>query len=318
MVTVMLLITMIFGMLVSENIGQFIENGLYRDAVIMSEQTQYQKIVVTRHKDDVRLYIDGNVQFSSKDEYRYHEALVHIPMNVAASRSEVLILGGGDGMAARELLKYPETNITMIDLDSEMTRICSEDKVISALNEGSLDSDRVTIINMDAYKYLEDCDKKYDVIIVDLPDPNNEALAKLYSNIFYRMCGNALAPGGVLNVQSTSPYYATKSFWCVTKTLESEGFVVSPYHLQVPAFGDWGFNMAVKPDNDMVEGDRIAYENIRIDSGIETKYLTEDIIQSLFRFGKDESPAPGDNIEVNQLTKPVMIQYYNEAVRNWE
>ena len=308
MVTVMLLITMIFGMLVSENIGQFIENGL----------TQYQKIVVTRHKDDVRLYIDGNVQFSSKDEYRYHEALVHIPMNVAASRSEVLILGGGDGMAARELLKYPETNITMIDLDSEMTRICSEDKVISALNEGSLDSDRVTIINMDAYKYLEDCDKKYDVIIVDLPDPNNEALAKLYSNIFYRMCGNALAPGGVLNVQSTSPYYATKSFWCVTKTLESEGFVVSPYHLQVPAFGDWGFNMAVKPDNDMVEGDRIAYENIRIDSGIETKYLTEDIIQSLFRFGKDESPAPGDNIEVNQLTKPVMIQYYNEAVRNWE
>ena len=148
---------------------------------------------------------------------------------------------------------------------------------------------------MDAYKYLEGCDKKYDVIIVDLPDPNNEALAKLYSNIFYRMCGNALAPGGVLNVQSTSPYYATKSFWCVTKTLESEGFVVSPYHLQVPAFGDWGFNMAVKADNDMVvsdggsfasegnasvsSGKRIAYEKIKINSGIETKYLSEDNIQ---------------------------------------
>jgi spermidine synthase len=148
------------------------------------------------------------------------------------------------------------------------------------------------------------------------------------------MCGNALAPGGVLNVQSTSPYYATKSFWCVTKTLESEGFVVSPYHLQVPAFGDWGFNMAVKADNDMVvsdggsfasegnasvsSGKRIAYEKIKINSGIETKYLSEDNIQALFRFGKDEIPGPEDNIEVNQLTKPVMIKYYNEAVRNWE
>jgi spermidine synthase len=324
MATVMLLIIMIFGMVVSENIGRFIENGLYRDNVIMSEQTQYQKIVVTRHKDDVRLYIDGNVQFSSMDEYRYHEALVHIPMSVAESNSEVLILGGGDGMAARELLKYPDTNITMIDLDSEMTRICSEDKVISELNEGSLVSDRVTIINMDAYKYLEDCDKKYDVIIVDLPDPNNEALAKLYSNVFYRMCGNALAPGGVINVQSTSPYYATKSFWCVTKTLESEGFVVAPYHLQVPAFGDWGFNMAVKADSTFAvdsedgSGKRIATENITLDSALSTKYLSEDNIQSLFVFGKDEKPQDGEEIAVNQLTKPVMIQYYNEAVRNWE
>jgi Predicted spermidine synthase with an N-terminal membrane domain len=347
--TICLLIIMIIGMFFSENIGSFIENGLYRDHIILSEQTQYQKIVVTRHKDDVRLYIDGNVQFSSMDEYRYHEALVHIPMSVTSDRSEVLILGGGDGMAARELLKYPETKITMVDLDSEMTRICSEDKVIAELNNNSLISDRLTIYNMDAYEYLENCNKKYGVVIVDLPDPNNEALAKLYSNVFYRMCGNVLVPGGVVNVQSTSPYYATKSFWCITKTMESEGFIVAPYHLQVPAFGDWGFNMAVKADNDFVtmsddsniENDnenvisdssntnnekimdgksayRFEYEKIRIDDNLETKFLSNDNIQSLFIFGKDEKPADMNDIEVNQLTKPVMIQYYNDAVRNWE
>ncbi|MBR3041471.1 MAG: polyamine aminopropyltransferase [Eubacterium sp.] len=312
--TIVLMLIMIFGMLVSENIGRFIENGLYRDMVIMSEQTPYQKIVVTRHKDDVRLYIDGNVQFSSMDEYRYHEALVHIPMSITGSRSEVLILGGGDGMAARELLKYPDTKITMVDLDSEMTRICSEDKVISELNQNSLKSDRLTIINMDAYEYLEKCNKKYGVVIVDLPDPNNEALAKLYSNVFYRMCGNVLADNGVLNIQSTSPYYATKSFWSVTKTLESEGFTVAPYHLQVPAFGDWGFNMAVKQENKYMSDPG----SIVIDPSIETKYLSLDNIPALFQFGKDEKPAEGEVVEVNQLTKPVMIEYYNEAVRNWE
>ena len=313
-VTVLLMLFMILGMIFSENISRYIEDGLYRDAVIMSEQTRYQKIVVTRHKDDVRLYIDGNVQFSSMDEYRYHEALVHLPMSVAEDKSDVLILGGGDGMAARELLKYPDTKVTLVDLDEEMTRLCSEDKVISELNQGALSSDRVTIINTDAYEYLEKCDKKYDVIIVDLPDPNNEALAKLYSNVFYRMCGNVLEDGGVLNIQSTSPYYATKPFWCVTKTLESEGFIVTPYHLQVPAFGDWGFNMAVKEGNDLTSN----VELIKLDPCIETKYLSEDNISALFKFGKDERPADGEMVEINHLTKPVMIQYYNDAVRNWE
>jgi spermidine synthase len=167
---------------------------------------------------------------------------------------------------------------------------------------------------MDAYEYLENCDEKYGVVIVDLPDPNNEALAKLYSNVFYRLCGNVMEEDGVLNIQSTSPYYATKSFWCVTKTLESEGFKVAPYHLQVPAFGDWGFNMAVKNDNEYIDN----IDSISIDPSIETKYLNEENISGLFMFGKDEMVASNDKVEVNQLTKPVMIQYYNEAVRNWE
>lgn len=303
-ITIALFLGLLWGAVFSENISNHIEGGLYRDRVILSEQTRYQHIVLTRHKDDLRLFIDGNVQFSSVDEYRYHEALIHIPMAAAAKRERVLVLGGGDGMAARELLKYPEAHITLVDLDAEMTRLCSENKIITALNENSLQSDRLTIINADAYRYLEENEELFDVIVVDLPDPNNEALNKLYTNIFYRMCSNSLTEDGVMVVQSTSPYYATKAFWCINRTLESEGFYVKPYHLQVPAFGDWGFNLASKKQLDG-----------QYDLSVETKYLTNENISALFAFGKDEMEK---DVAINSLSRPQLIQYYSEAVRNWE
>lgn len=303
-VTVLLFAFMMWGVLFSENISNYVEGGLYRDRVILSEQTQYQHIVLTRHKDDLRLFIDGNVQFCSLDEYRYHEALVHIPMSQAEKKDKVLILGGGDGMAVRELLKYEGTQITLVDLDPEMIRICSENKIIAGLNENSLKSDRLKIINDDAYRFLEENEEDYDVIIVDLPDPNNESLNKLYTNVFYRLCQNSLTGDGILAVQSTSPYYATKAFWCIGKTLESEGFFVKPYHLQVPAFGDWGFHLASRKEL----GDNY-------DITVETKYLSEDNVDALFSFGKDEI---AEDVEINSLSKPVLIEYYSEAVRNWE
>ncbi len=299
-----LLAVMICGMMMSENIGSLIEDGLYRDRVILSEQTAYQKIVVTKHKDDLRLYIDGNCQFSTADEYRYHEALVHVPMAYAKKQDNVLVLGGGDGMAARELLKYPDTRITLVDLDPGMTELCSTDPQITAVNKGSLSDSRLTVINTDAYEYLEKTDGLYDVIIVDLPDPNNEALNKLYTNVFYRMCASHLDDGGIINVQSTSPYYAKKAYWCIGKTIESEGLSVKSYHLQVPAFGDWGFHMASKQE-------LTAKHSLPQD----TRYLTEDNMQALFIFGKDEQ---ADAVDINHLTRPVLIQYYNEAVREWE
>ena len=107
-----------------------------------------------------------------------------------------------------------------------------------------------------------------------------------------------------MNVQSTSPYYATKAFWCINKTIESEGMNVIPYHLQVPAFGDWGFNMASRSDLER------KHELLS-----DTRFLTSDNIDSLFLFGKDEVDT---SIDINRLTKPVLIQYYNDAVRNWE
>lgn len=301
----LMLFLMIFGTFFSEHISNFIEDGLYRDRVILSQHTKYQHIVMTKHKDDLRLFINGNTQFSSVDEYRYHEALVHIPMGIAEKKERVLVLGGGDGLAVRELLKYPETQITLVDLDESMVQLCRTNPQIVKLNEDALNNEHVTIYYQDAFRFLEENEEKFDVIIVDLPDPNNEALNKLYSNIFYRLCGESLTEEGVMVVQSTSPYYATKAFWCINKTIESEGFYVKPYHLQVPSFGDWGFNMASKQKMS---------DHIEID--VETRYLQDELVDSLFCFAKDE--VVQEQLELNHLSKPNLIYYYYEAVRNWE
>ncbi len=304
MLAVVLAACMLLGMVFADNISESIEGGLYRDHIIYMEQTEYQKIVVTKHRDDVRLYIDGNCQFSTADEYRYHEALVHVPMSELSKREDVLVLGGGDGLAVREVLKYEDVkHIDLVDLDAEMIRICSTNENIAAINQDSLQSDKLTIHNMDAYEYLERAGEQYNLIIVDLPDPNCESLNKLYSNVFYRMCGNCLKEDGVMVVQSTSPYYATKAFWCINRTIESEGFFVRPYHLQVPAFGDWGFNMASRSE---------LTDNLTFD--VETKYLTQENVSALFCFGKDETDK---DVEINRLTKPVLMEYYNAAVEKW-
>ena len=267
---------MVMGMIFADNISAGIEGGLYRDRIIYMEQTKYQKIVMTKHRDDVRLYIDGNCQFSTDDEYRYHEALVHIPMNEVDNCSKVLILGGGDGLAVREVLKYDEVKkIDLVDLDEEMIRICSTNDNITKINENSLKSDKLSIHNEDAYEFLKESDEKYDLIIVDLPDPNSESLNKLYSNMFYRLCGKALSDKGVFVVQSTSPYFATNAFWCINKTIESEGFNVKPYHLQVPAFGDWGFNMASRKE--LTEEEKYNMEQAAIDR--ETKKKLQEKAQ---------------------------------------
>lgn len=282
-----------------------IEDGLYRDDIILSEQTAYQKIVVTKHKDDIRLFLDGNLQFSSMDEYRYHEALVHIPMMYAKNHNRVLILGGGDGLAAREVLKYNDVDeIVLVDIDKEMTDLCSSNKQISKLNKGSLSNNKLTIINEDGYMYVQENQHKFDVIIIDFPDPNNESLNKLYTNVFYNYIKANLTEGGVMVCQSTSPYYAKNSFWCINKTIKSQFNIVIPYHLQVPSFGDWGFNLAFNGNNEMK------------DLAIETKYLNSNNIASLFEFGNDEIVSL-DSVEENSMFKPALITYYNKEVQDW-
>ena len=300
---------MILGMLFSENLASGIEQGLYRDKVIYSEQTPYQKLVLTKHKDDVRLYINGNIQFSSSDEYRYHEALVHVPMSAANKREKVLILGGGDGLAVREVLKYKEVQqIDLVDLDAGVTELCRSNKDIKKLNEGSLDSSKLKIYNEDAYEFLESNMGKdvYDVILVDMPDPNSETVNKLYTDLFYRLCSRNLSEEGVMAVQSTSPYYAGDAFWCIHETVKQEMPFVYPYHVQVPSFGDWGFQLASKTE--------IQIENLTLQQ--EGKFLTQDNLQGIFLFGEDERSKK--ELEVNSLSSPKLLQYYLEAEKNWK
>ena len=223
----------------------------------------------------------------------------------AKNHDRVLILGGGDGLAAREVLKYEDVKeIVLVDIDKKMTDLCTENEQITRLNNNSLKNEKLKIINEDGYIFVQQNDEKFDVIIIDFPDPNNESLNKLYTNVFYNYIKANLAEGGVMVCQSTSPYYAPKSFWCINKTIKSQFNTVIPYHLQVPSFGDWGFNLAFNG------------ENIRNELSVETKYLNSNNIDSLFVFGNDEI-VPLDEVEENNMFKPILITYYNKEVQNW-
>lgn len=304
-ISIILSIVIILFLCTGDLIANKIEKGLYRDDVILSKQTTYQKIVMTKHKDDLKLFLDGNLQFSSSDEYRYHEALVHIPMMYTENHSRVLVLGGGDGLAVREILKYNDVKeVILVDIDKEMTDLCANDNQISVLNKNSLKDKKVTVINEDGYMYVKENKEKFDVIIIDFPDPNNEGLNKLYTNVFYNYIKANLTENGVMVSQSTSPYYAKKSFWCINKTIQSQFNTVIPYHLQVPSFGDWGFNLAFNSNNE------------RKKLVVETQFLNSSNIDSMFVFGNDEIIAL-DQIEENDMFKPSLITYYNEEVQNW-
>lgn len=311
-ISILAFIGLLAGAVFSENLAKNVEGNLYRDRVIYSQQTPYQKIVLTKHKDDLRLFIDGNLQFSTMDEYRYHESLVHIPMLTAPNKRNILILGGGDGLAVREILKYEEVeNIVMVDLDPDIIALCRTHEAIKAINEGALESEKLKIINEDAYKYLEETDERFDVVIIDLPDPNNESLNKLYTNVFYRLVKNHLTTNGIIGVQSTSPYYAPKAFWCINKTLEAEGFEVLPYHVQVPTFGDWGFQLATNDKINIAE-----LKSNFSQSNLATRFLNLDTIDRLFIFSEDEKVDKGA-LEVNSLLTPKLLTYYLEAVKEW-
>ena len=139
------------------------EGKIYGENIIYSNSTQYQRIVLTHNKSDYRLYLNNNLQFSSTDEYRYHEALVHPVMSMAKKVDHVLVLGGGDGLAVREILKYKEVkDITLVDLDEGMTKMFKTNKIFTDFNHNSLNNPKVKVYNQDAFIWAKNCKKKFD------------------------------------------------------------------------------------------------------------------------------------------------------------
>jgi spermidine synthase len=285
------------GFAYAERLTALAEGEIYADEIIYARSSPYQRIVITRWKDDVRLFLNGHLQFSSRDEYRYHEALVHPGMQSLARPRRVLVLGGGDGLAVREILKYDSVDtVTLVDLDPEMTRLFSQHQALTRLNQNSLTSPRVKVINADAFLWLEENRDFYDFVVADFPDPTNYSLGKLYTTAFYRLLRRHLSEHGVAAIQSTSPLFARRSYWCIVKTLQSVGFQVTPYHTYVPSFGEWGFVIASMQPYNMP---------IQYQSGL--RYLTPDLAPSLFHFPKDMAPVEA---EVNRLNNQVLVQYY--------
>jgi spermidine synthase len=238
---VAVMILLIGGALNANTVIAHGEEMRYKDRVIYSRQTKYQKIVITQSNTDFWLFINGNQQLSTVDEVMYHEPLVHPLMKLYPNPRDILILGGGDGCAAREILKYPGVeNITLVDLDPEMTRLALEHPVLSEINQQALKNDKVTIINEDGYTYLENNEQFFDVIIIDLPDPKTIELGRLYSYEFYKLCFKSLRVNGLIITQAGSPYFGARAFKCIDKTMEEAGFTTVPLHNQVITLGNGG------------------------------------------------------------------------------
>ena len=280
------------------------EQSYFGDPIVYERHTPYQRLVITRWKDDTRLYLNGNLQFSSRDEARYHEALVLPAMQMAASAERVLILGGGDGLAAREVLKYPQVqSLTLVDLDAEMTQTFASSATLTALNGGALTHPKTRVINADAAQWLEESSEQFDVILIDLPDPSNFSLGKLYSVPMYRQVARHLADGGLIVVQSTSPYFAPNAYWSVVATLEAAGLHTAPYHVYVPSFGEWGFVLAGKGATFPVPE--------RFD--VPTRYLTAATAAEMFRFPPDMARR---DVEPNYLNTQILVHYFEEDWRD--
>jgi spermidine synthase len=308
--TVAVLALLLFAFAQSDAFLRYARDELYEDPVVYSETTQYQDIVVTESSPvvpgprDVRLFLNGDLQFSSVDEYRYHESLVHPAL--AGKRDRVLVLGGGDGLAMREVLKYPDVREAVeVELDPAVLRLAEQNPDIVALNQRSLEDPRVTVVNDDAFTWLRDAGEHFDAVIIDMPDPDSTSTAKLYSEEFYTLARHVLAPGGRVVVQSGSPYFAPRSFDCIGATLRAAGFETTPYHVNVPSFGDWGFILA-QPDRKPA---------LTLDPPRPLRFLDEENLRASAVFPVDrrptgaESPSTLDDPKIVRLTTEEWQQY---------
>ncbi|AWB66791.1 spermidine synthase [Saccharobesus litoralis] len=301
-------------------------DALYKDQVVFQQQTQYQQIVFTERQLGPEInpvhqfYLNGRLQFSSQDEYIYHEMLVHPVMALSARQDNILIIGGGDGLALREVLKWQPKQVTLVDLDPQLTHVFQQpnDKLpqrlaqqVTQLTQNSLNDPRVSVINHDAFLMVDELlqqQKSFDSIIVDLPDPNHPDLNKLYSRHFYLRLNQLLAADGGLVVQSTSPYHAKHAFLAIGKTLRASEFQhVEQYHQNVPSFGEWGWTLAhklVAPQQNL--------KNTQLP--ISTKWLTPSLLQASFAFPSGYFDVLND-IQVNDLGSHVLYQYHYQAWR---
>ena len=286
----------------ADHITTLAEDKFYQDRVIFSETSPYQRIIVTQGRAGHKLFLNGNLQFAERDEYRYHEALVH-PVMAAFSATggpkKVAVLGGGDGMAVREILKYPGVeSVTLVELDPNMTRLFTDKPQLAALNSNALKSPKVKIVNTDAFKYLETSTEIFDIIIVDFPDPSNFSIGKLYTTSFYALLDQRLSASGYAVIQTTSPLVARKSFWTVARTIEEVGLTAKPYHANVPSFGEWGFIIASRRPHRLPTA---------LPDGL--RFLNLQTLPLLFDFPQDMARI---DAQPNKLSNQVLVTTFEE------
>ncbi len=296
------------GTVFAERIISYGETARYKDKVVYEEQSKYQKIVITKSKEDFWLFINGNQQLSSIDEIMYHEPLVHPVMQLSDHPQHVLVMGGGDGGAVREILKYQSVeSITLVDLDPAMTELGQKHDLLVAMNQNAMNHPKLTIHNVDGFNFLDDNQQYYDVIIVDLPDPKSVELGRLYSYEFYKLCYRQLRPNGLLITQAGSPYYAARAFNCIDATMEAAGFSTAPIHNQVVTLGEWGWVIGAKSsskENLKKQLQQLEFKEIA------TKWINQEAMTLITSFGKKVFIEDGMEVEINKIHNPVLYRYY--------
>ncbi len=308
---VLVISLLVIGVIKSESLTTLAEAELFQDNIIYAKSSSYQRIIVTRSRTGFGLFLNGNLQFNSFDEYRYHEALVHPAMlSFQGEAKRILVLGGGDGLAVREVLKYKSVeSVTLVDLDPAITELAVNLQPLADLNKNALKDERVRVINADAFVWLDQNKAEpFDVAIVDFPDPNNFALGKLYSTRFYNLLKAKLKPESAVTIQSTSPLYARNSYWCIVNTIETAGFKVKPFQTTVPSFGIWGYVLAKQTDFETPK---------KIPENLNLKFLDSDSLAAMFDFPVDAS-EPKQKLEINRLDNQALVRYYETEWRRFE
>ena len=293
------------GMVAAGALVGAVERVLTGGEIIASFRTPFQRVVLTQRGEHTELFLDGHVQFSSSDEARYHEAFAHPAMAVTPNHASVLIIGGGDGLLAREVFRYPGVRqVVLIDIDGELVEFCRSEPLIAELNRGALADPRLRFVATDGFVWLQRSAERFDRIFLDLPDPRSEGVARLYSVEFFHIVRNHLRPGGVATVQATSPYYLPRVFWSVVTSMEAAGLVVSPAHVNVPSLGEWGFAFASVGARD--------YGKVQLPDGL--AFLTPAVTEGLFEWPRDMARR---QVEANRFDRPIILDYYDEDTSRW-
>ena len=298
---------------------------LFQDRVVYRLQTPYQNAVITkrhvaRGKPDVlSLYLNGRLQFASNDERIYHAYLTSPAMLATYRRQRLLVLGGGDGLALRDLLRWNPESITLIDIDSQLVGLFSGDdpdapawlsRALVELNENAFADPRVAVVEADAFIEVERLaaeGERFDVVVSDLPDPNHPDLNRLYSDYFYARIGQLLSPDGALAIQSTSPFHAKAAFLSIGKTLAHAGFHTEQLHANVPSFGEWGWTIGTLRGKPASE--RIAQAPA---GPTPDGWLDRELITAAFAFPHDYY-RDLDAVGVNRLGSHTVYGYHQQA-----
>jgi spermidine synthase len=310
-------IAFLVGIVVSNPVVQYGNQSRFDKKVAFSKQTPYQQITITEWNNNHQLYLNQGKQLSTLDEWFYHEPLIHPVVNLTNGPIDVLVMGAGDGCAIRELLKYERVKtITLVDLDSVMTQIGKEHPIFRKLNQDAYYSEKVNVINTDAFHFLETQNNFYDVIIADFPDPRSVELNKLYSNEFYKLCGHALRPNGALITQSTSPYYTTHTFKCIEKTLNYAGFNTLPIYNHVYSFGEWSWIIGSK--NLTSQEIKTKIRAIDVNKIENLKWLNSSGLERLTSSGQSLIEVDTSKLKVNSIHNPVAYKYYEKGDWSFE